>query len=92
MIKLFIKVNIVIYFLIARLAQATLIPLDIKELSKDSYIEYNHNGIVYDIAWVSPVNTQKYYIGSDVNILYKPSIRTGWGFANNEQLADKGAS
>ncbi|MDX2368851.1 MAG: PEP-CTERM sorting domain-containing protein [Colwellia sp.] len=86
MIKFFIKVNIVLCFLISSFAQATLIPLDIKELSEDSYIEYNHNGVIYDIAWASPVNTQKYY-DANINILYEPSIRTGWEFANNEQLA-----
>lgn len=90
MIKFFIKVNLVLCFLISSFAQATLIPLDIKELSDDSYIEYNHNGVIYDIAWASTVNTQKYYdfdSGLNVNILYTPGIRTGWDFANDEQLA-----
>lgn len=89
MIKLFIKINLVLSLFIAGLAQATLISLDVKELSDDSYIEYNHNGVIYDIAWASTVNTQKYYDfdnGTNVNILYKPGIRTDWNFANEAQL------
>lgn len=89
MIKLFTKISIVLSFFIASFAQAGLISLDVKDLSNDSYIEYDHNGVIYDIAWASTVNTQKYYDfdnGFNVNILYTPSIRTGWDFANEAQL------
>lgn len=87
MIKLFIKVNIVLCFFITSFAQAALIPLTIQELSKDSYFEHTIDGIKYDVAWASPVNTQKTYISTQIiNILYEPTIRTGWDFATAEQL------
>jgi hypothetical protein len=92
MIKLFIKVNIVFCLFITSFAQAALISLDIKDLSQDRYIEYTDptSGVTYDIAWASTVNTEKYYDfdnGLNFNILSRPGIRTGWGFADDDQLA-----
>jgi hypothetical protein len=86
MIKLFIKVNIIVCLFITSFAQATLIPLG-QNLSEDLYFEHTIKGINYDIAWASKVNTQKIYEGINVNILYDPTIRTGWNYADDDQLA-----
>ncbi|MBL4822841.1 MAG: PEP-CTERM sorting domain-containing protein [Colwellia sp.] len=85
MIKLFIKVNIVLCFLIASFAHATLITTPLvaeTDTTQGNYITYQ--GI--DIAWASNVNSERWYLSlAEYNTLLEPSTHTGWGFATTGQ-------
>jgi len=81
MIKLFIKLSLVFSILLTSIAKATLLPIP-DNLTSNDYIVHNFNGINYDIAWASKVNSERWYFDSEFNTLFAPEIRTGWGYAD----------
>ncbi len=84
MIKLIIKLSIVCSFIFSSISYATPIMTD---LTGDSYVTYEHeNGVKYDIAWASEVNSERYYLDSGVNTLYRADTHVGWDFATDFEL------
>ncbi|AOW77500.1 hypothetical protein A3Q34_11910 [Colwellia sp. PAMC 20917] len=75
MIKLISQFLVVLSFITAGVANATLITAD---LTENNYI--NYKGL--DWAWASPVNVEVY--GS--NRLYSPTLHEGWRFASENEL------
>jgi hypothetical protein len=77
----------------AAISQASVLPLNVNDLTTGDYIVYNYNGVDYDIAWASRINSQRYYyLGADgelsINELYAPTIYSGWKFAGTEGLPE----
>ena len=79
MIKLFIKLFFVFSLVFSTISQATLVTTN---LSSEDYILFDYNGISYDVAWASKVNSERWYFGSTFNTLYSPTIQTGWEYAS----------
>jgi len=87
MIKLFIKLSLALSLLFAGVSQATILPLNVNDLTTDDYIVYNHDGVDYDIVWASKVNSERYYdLGVGVNTLFAASYRESWSFTTPTQL------
>ncbi len=88
MIKLFIKISLVLSLLFAGVSQATILPLNVNDLTTDDYIVYNYDGVDYDIVWASKVNSERYYeLGAGVNTLFSANYRESWSFTTPTQLA-----
>jgi len=81
MIKLFIKVNLVLSFLFIGASQATILPLNVGDLTSEDYIVYNYNGVDYDVAWASKVNSERWYFDSTFNTLFSATYHSGWEYA-----------
>jgi len=88
MMKLFLKISFTIGFLFIGAVQATILPLNSNALTTDDYIVYNYNGIDYDIAWASPVNTEVFFIDRsyNYNLLFTADYHTGWSFAGENGI------
>ena len=81
MIKLFIKISLVVFSLFVGASQATIIPLNVNDLSTNDYIVYNYNGVDYDVAWASKVNSERWYFDNTFNTLFAPTYHSGWEYA-----------
>ena len=82
MIKLFIKLFFVFSLVLSFASQATLITaINTDEISADNYIVYEYNNILYDVAWASKVNSQRWYFDNTFNTLFAPTIQSGWEYA-----------
>ncbi len=88
MIKLFIKVSLALSLLFAGVSQATILPLNVNDLTSDDYIVYNYDGVDYDIAWVSDVSSEIWFIDSDYNynLLFEADYHSGWNFAGENGI------
>jgi len=88
MIKLFIKVSLAISFLFIGASQATILPLNVNDLTTDDYIIYNYNGVDYDIAWASQVNSEVWFVDDNYNynLLFAADFHAGWSFAGENGI------
>lgn len=98
MIKLILKLCFICSFVFLGTTQAALIDVTQEEYYI-TFNNYNNSGIDIDVAWVSEVNTERYYfIGNneyEINTLYSPDkfhegsnvIDSGWHFAEDNALS-----
>jgi hypothetical protein len=88
MIKLFIKVSFTVCFLFIGASQATILPLNVGDLTTDDYIVYNKGGVNYDIAWASQVNSEVWFVDIDYNynVLFTADYHAGWSFAGENGI------
>lgn len=86
MIKYIFAVIFLLFF--SCLSKATVLPLNVNDLTTDDYIVYNYNGVDYDIAWASSVSSEIWFIDSDYNynILFDASFHSGWSFAGDNGI------
>ena len=88
MIKLFIKVCLAISFVFVGASQATILPLNVNDLTTDDYIVYNYNGVDYDIAWASQVSSEVWFVDENYNynLLFAADYHAGWSFAGENDI------
>ena len=84
---------VILSLLFSCLSKATVLPLNVNDLSTDDYIVYSYNGVDYDIAWASMINSQRWYYNDasgvlSINELFAPTIYSGWNYAGTEGLPE----
>ncbi|GAW94424.1 MULTISPECIES: hypothetical protein [Colwellia] len=90
--KFAVMVISIITLVFSNISQATILPLNVNDLTADDYIVYNYGGVDYDIVWASKVNSEIWYTDKtyNFNTLFAPSFyeNSGWGYAGEDGIPD----